>query len=489
MQKLRIIEIGFGPHAKRIYAPALQKWGSKFNSELSLVIDLKREEQTIRDYFKGTSLYPEFLFIDPFEGSLPSEVEKYLNEFVDKNGVQAVIISTEPTVHMAYANWALNKGLNILMDKPVTTRSGVVTDIKTAKQIEDDYKLLLNKYNKLQQKKETVFVINAQRRFHPGFKLVNELLAEVAQKTNCPITSIQSMHCDGQWRLPNEIVTQTYHPYNSGYGKASHSGYHIFDTVYQFYKNSKLTGKIADSMEIFSSFLQPRGFLYQLNQQDYLNFFGKDYLKVRVRKYNDEMLYKIFKDYGEIDLSALIRLRREKDCIGNISINLLHNGFARRTWMLPGADLYKGSGRVKHEYHNIQQGPFQNIQIHSYQSKDKHDSNTDEDYKLGGNNHFDIYVFRNCGMTGNKKPMRIITMKDIKNQGPIIGDDKLVIEQIKHRVVADFLGFLQALVRKDQVLSNIDDHLMPAQIMSGVYQSHIRYSQGKNPLVKYKLNR
>jgi len=238
-------------------------------------------------------------------------------------------------------------------------------------------------------------------------------------------------------------------------------------------------------MEIFSSFFQPRGFLYQLNQIDYLKFFGKNYLKVR--RYDDKKLYKIFKDYGEIDLSAIIRLKKGKDCIGNISINLIHNGFARRTWILPGTDLYKGNGRVKHEYYSIQQGPFQNIQIHSYQSKDKHDLNTEEDYELGGNNHFDIYVFRNCGMTGDRNPLKVITMKDIIRQGSIVTDDKLVIEQIKYQIVADFLGYLQGVISKDKLSSNIDDHLMPVQIMSGIYQSHIKYIEGENPLVKYKL--
>jgi len=486
MQKLKIIEIGFGPHARRIYAPALQKWSSKFDSELSLVVDLKQEEESIREYFKNSPLAPEFLFIDPFDKKLPALVEKQLNDFVDKHRIEAVIISTEPLSHKVYAEWALDKGLNILMDKPITTRENVVSDIKAAKQLEEDYKDLLDKYNKLQKKKETAFIINTQRRFHPGFKLVNELLTEIAEKTNCPITAIQSTHCDGQWRLPNEIVTQDYHPYNSGYGKASHSGYHIFDAVYQFYRNSKSTGKTADSMEIFSSFFQPRGFLSQTSQDDYEKYFGKEYLKYQ--KYTDKELYKIFENYGEMDLSSIIRLKKGKDCIGNITINLMHNGFARRTWELPGEDLYKGNGRVKHEYHNIEQGPFQNIQIHSYQSNDRHEINTEQDHELGGNNHFDIYIFRNKGMTGDKKPLRVVTMKDLKKQASITGDSKLVIEQIKHRVVGDFLAYLQGMISKEQITSSIDDHLVPVQIMSGVYQSHVRYTEGKNPLVRYELN-
>lgn len=486
MDKLNIIEIGFGPHAKRIYAPAIFEWGGQFNSRLSLVLDLKEKENDIREYFGKYPDKPDFLFIDGFIGKLPKLLENYLTDYVNKNEIKAVVISTEPLSHYVYAKWALKLGLNILMDKPVTTEENVVTDIKAAKRIESNYLDLLKDYTKLQSVKETAFIINTQRRFHPGFALVNKLLTEVASKTNCPITAIQSTHCDGQWRLPNEMVTQKYHPYCTGYGKGSHSGYHLFDAVYQFYKNSTLTGKTADRMEIFSSFFQPKGFLYQLNQNDYERYFGKKYLTVR--KHSDKMLGELFNGYGEVDLSTIIRLKKGEDCVGNITINLMHNGFGLRTWMKPGEDLYKGNGRVKHEYHNIEQGPFQNIQIHSYQSKDKHDLNSRDDYLLGGNSHFDIYVFRNKEMTGDKESLRVIRMSDLKEYVPEMCDYKLAIERIKHRVVKEFLGYLVGTVGKSELTSNIDDHLIPVQIMSGVYRSHNNYIRGLNPIVSYKLS-
>lgn len=486
MQKIGIIEIGFGPHAKRIYAPALLEWGSEFYSRLSLVVDLKQKESDVRSYFDCYTDKPDFLFIDPFQDKISKSVESYLTDYVIKNRIKSVIISTEPLTHYVYAKWALKMGLNILMDKPITTENDVVSDIKAAKRIESHYLDLLGDYNRLQEKRGTIFTINTQRRFHPGFMLAKKLLIEVAQKTNCPITAIQSTHCDGQWRLPNEIVTQQYHPYCMGYGKGSHSGYHLFDAVYQFYKVSKLTGKTADSMEIFSSFFQPKGFLYQLNQKDYEKYFGKEYLSVR--KYSDKKLAEIFNEYGEIDLSTIIKLKRGNDCVGNIAINLMHNGFGMRTWMKPGEDLYKGNGRIKHEYHNIEQGPFQNIQIHSYQSKDKQDINTKDDYLLGGNSHFDIYVFRNKQMTRDKDSLKVIRMSDLKKYYPELCDDKLATERVKHRVVKEFLNYLIGAISKSELSSNIDDHLMPAQIMSGVYRSHNNYIRGLNPLISYKLS-
>lgn len=481
-KRINLIEIGFGPHAKRVYSPALEELKSKFDVNLSLVVDLKEKEEDVRSYFKYKKHLPEFLFIEPFEGELPADVENYLTDYINLNNINAVIISTEPLTHYVYAKWALKNNLHILMDKPISTNKNVISDINQARKVEEDYLDLLNHYLELQKSKDTAFVINAQRRFHSGYQTVVDLLTEIVKETNCPVTSIQSMHCDGQWRLPCEIVSQNYHPYNTGYGKASHSGYHIFDAVYQFYRVSKHTNKVANEMEVYSSMFQPNGFLQQINEDDYEKYFGEEYFDVK--KYSDKELSSIFPKYGEIDLSAVVRLLKDGVCVGNISINLLHNGFGMRNWMVPAQDLYKGNGRVKHEYHNIQQGPFQNIQIHSYQSKDKHDVNTAVDDELGGNNHFDIHVFRNERMLGHGKPLEIIRMSDLKKKQNI-EDNKLVVEQIKYKVVEEFLSFISGGIGKDKLTSNIEDHLMPVQIMSSVYQSHNKYINKENPLVHY----
>src|SRR5690606_14673531 len=132
-------------------------------------------------------------------------------------------------------------------------------------------------YQSVQEIKESIFIINSHRRFHKGFEMVNERIKEINLLTNCPITFLQAYHCDGQWRLPNEIVTQSYHPYCQGYGKASHSGYHIFDTVAQFLESSFNEEKKPDYMQISSSFVQPNGFFKQLNEDDYYQYFGSAY--------------------------------------------------------------------------------------------------------------------------------------------------------------------------------------------------------------------
>ncbi len=477
---VRIILIGCGPHAKRIYLPALQRLA---NVELSLIIELKEKEQDLLEHgeqLKNT----DFWFIDAFENTLPEHLFRRLSEYVHKNRIDGVIIATEPMVHVAYSLWALENKLNILLDKPISTYRNVTTSPESANNILMDYLDLMEKYVEVQKNKETVFIINSQRRFHDGFEFVKSQLNEVAKKTGCPATFIQAYHCDGQWRLPSEIVTQEYHPYCYGYGKGSHSGYHIFDTVYQLYKSSIIGDKMADEMEIISSFVQPNGFFKQLNANDYKKIFGEAYSEVA--KWSDEELNVLCKDFGEIDLSSIINLIKDDQTVANLSINLLHNGFAGRTWMHPGTDLYKGNGRIKHESYQIQQGPFQNIQIHAYQGTDKHDINNGVEDHLGGKNHFDVFVFRNPIVSNGGHSPEKYQFSDLAGQ--FSNDSMIKMESVKFKVVEDFIDFLSGKKTKEQLRSRIDDHLIPVKIMSGIYRSHIHRKAKEDCVVKYNFD-
>lgn len=478
----KIILIGCGPHARRVYLPAVQLIN---NIKLELVIDLESQSSSVNKALKKFE-HTELLLIQPFTDVLPFELATKLSNLVQERGVSGVIIATEPLVHKAYAEWALQNGLNILMDKPITTRTNAISDLFSAEGILDDYLLLLDKYKKLQLEKETIFMINSHRRFHKGFQFVIDKIHEVGKRTNCPITFIHAYHSDGQWRLPNEIVTQGYHPYCSGYGKASHSGYHIFDTIYQFYKAADVKNKFADTMEIASSCIQPNGFFTQLNEDDYKKIFKEDYNLVN--QHSDTKLKEICGDFGEIDLSSIITLKKDDEAIANFNINLIHNGFAGRTWLKPGDDLYKGNGRIKHESYNIQQGPFQNIQIHAYQAYDNHDEKKGVEDYLGGKNHFEIYIFRNPLVASTSKQPQIFHLRDILDHQKSDDKSMITMEWVKFKVVKEFADYLTGIRSKDTITSQIEDHLIPVQIMSSVYSSIILRKRGINNIVKSNLH-
>lgn len=476
----RLLLIGCGPHARRIYLPALQRLAFRLDIRLPLVVDIEPAGPQVREALRDVALRPELLLVPPFSDALPPAVERELDCQLARHHFDGVIIATEPTVHKAYADWAIRRHLHILMDKPVTARADAATDPRRAAAILEDYLELHSMHETAQVRKPTIFMVNCQRRFHDGFLLVESLLKDVADRTGCPVTSLQSSHCDGQWRLPAEIVTQDYHPYNQGYGKASHSGYHLFDIAYRLYNAPGLKEKQADAMEIVSSMVRPNGFLQQLTEQDYERLFGGSYQEVK--RWSDTDLKPVYEGYGELDVSALISMKKGAETVANLNINLMHNGFSRRTWLRPGADLYKGNGRVRHEHHNVQQGPFQNIQIHSYQSNDDHDSANGWTDSLGGNNHFDVYVFTNPLISGRKESMQIHQLTDLINTPSASG--ALAMEAMKLKVVRNFVEHVAGILPKEAIPSQIDDHIVPVQIMSGIYLSQVRRSQGGDPIVR-----
>lgn len=485
MTKIRLALIGCGPHAKRIYLPALRALRSKFDLDLALVVELKGQLEQVKAATAIAGFLPEIFLVDPFASQIPSEIARQLSEMAERLDVRGAIIATEPLVHRAYGDWALDRGLHILLDKPVTARANAASNLSSADGILADFDALLHKYQVQQQHAELVFMVNAQRRVHPGFQLVEQLLCEVGQLTNCPVTSLQSYHCDGQWRLPSEIVTQTYHPYCQGYGKASHSGYHIFDMMYRLFMASGVA-KRPDSMEIVSSFVQPNGFIKQLTETDYRILFGNDY--DRTKRWSDFELRELYADFGEIDVSGIVTLKHHEDTVANLSVNLLHNGFAKRTWLVPGTDLYKGNGRVKHEHHSIQQGPFQNIQIHSYQSSDQHNDTGEVQDELGGNNHFDIHVFRNPLVARDNSALRIYKWADILAEMKLGHVGLLSSEFAKHRITEQFVSYLAGAVSKADLPSLIEDHRVPMQIMSGLYRSHVLRQRKADCVVRMELS-
>lgn len=483
MEKPNILLIGCGPHAKRVYIPILKELENVYSLQLRAVVELESKKSETEEYVKHFFKDVDYIYVSQLKKDyeLPKELESRLDYLVENKKINGVIISTDPLNHMQYALWAQRKNLHILMDKPISTHENISNSIKQAKQLKYDFHLLMKNYNP-----NKAFLINAQRRFLPQFEIIQELINNIAKKYGMSITSMQSTHSDGQWRLPNEILTLKYHPL-LGWGKISHSGYHFIDMSSKMVKDSfKYAQKEFDEVSVFSKFIRPSGLLEMQNQSDLRTIFGEDYVKLDSRT-NEELtdLYKQNNE-AELDASSIISFSHNGIPLTNISLNLIHNGFSRRSWMTPNMkDLYKGNGRVRHEYHNIMQGCLQNIQVHSYQSKDKHDINTENDFSIGGNNHYDIYIFRNCGIIGGK-PFELITGKEIAEKY-YLDKTKVMNELARHEAVKQFLEVICNKRKISDLKSNITDHYLTVQLMSMIYESGISKREIIQPLEKEEV--
>lgn len=485
---VNLLLIGFGPHAKRIYYPVSIKSGKRNGFQIIVAVDLIEKKADIEDYF-SKKCYPKIdvLYLSKAEKcktKLSKKLENKLNKIVKDRKITGVIISTEPMAHVCYAKWALKNGLSILMDKPISTEKNVANSVKAAEKILEDYYSLKNLYLRSKTKyKNLNFSLMAQRRFHPAYHKMKSLINEVFVATNCPVTSIQSSHSDGQWRMPNEIVTQDYHPYNQGYGKCSHSGYHTIDIVPWLLEAGQSKDKKPDNIDVFSNFTRPNDFLTQLSLKDYKKLF-KDFKKHN--SFNEIQLRREYRNYGEIDAFISMAFKKNNDVLTLASINLIHNGFSQRNWVTAeGKDLYKGNGRVRHESYYIEQGPFQAISVISYQSKEVDPTNNKGIYEIGGEFHFDIHVFRNDKMFPEWENYQKYSIKDL---GIKVMEDRSRghQEDARREAILEFVSLIQG-EKKKNATSDYLDHELATKLMFGIYKSAALKNGNKNSLVNLKI--
>lgn len=475
MKKVNTLLIGLGYHARRIYA--------KYLNESDLVnfccfFDLLSQKDVIEKHLDQNKINVRGYYTDNDEISdrLSTEDEQALNKIIKEHNIEAVIISTEPLAHLKYTYWALGNNLHILLDKPISTEIDVSISLDKAKKLFEDYQKIEEIYKK---KPHLVFTLQAQRRYHDGYIYTKQQIEKIAKLTNCPLTSVQSFHSDGQWRFPDEIISQTYHPYNQGYGKMSHSGYHSLEIDIWFSKASLVENKEWNNFTLYSQFVRPVDFTAQLTPNDYKNLFPDIGTEKLV---NSEHMAKANVD-GEIDAFSNISLKRDDKTITSIQCSAIHNGFSQRNWIsVFGRDLYKGNGRIRQESYVLEQGPFQSIIINSFQSEELM-SQSAGDYNVGGEYHFDIHIFRNSKLFPQFKAYELVKINDLR---PVrdLGYSRGHQEEARRSCIDEFFDAILNERPIGQQVSNFLQHRLSTQLLSSIYRSAAEQFNGGSGVIK-----
>lgn len=397
--------IGIGPHAKRIYL----NYFKKHKVDLSFVVDLSSQKETIRKYlddngFKNTKI---FTIDDSYKDDdhLPENVASDLLAVCNTFEITHLIISTEPKAHFMYLEFALKNNINVLTDKPITVTKNM-TSLSSIEKVRKQYYQILE----LAKHSKGTCKVMCQRQYHRGYEKIKEILTDTVNKYQMPITNIDIFHSDGAWEMPHDLGKEN-HPYKFGYGKLFHSGYHFIDLLSDFIKiNDTLGGnKKIVSGDVYSKVFTPNDEMNILNIEDYKRLF-KDQ---DIPNYYYENTTPTFSHYGEKDYHGLLTFyNKDGFTITTANLNLLHNGVSRRSW-IETKDFYKSNGRIRHERINIEIGHLLNIQVHSYQSKEICDRTSDEE-NVGGLEHFDIYFFNNPLI--DKEPFKEIHLGDMYSE-------------------------------------------------------------------------
>ena len=455
----KIVLVGLGPHAKRIYINLFKKY--KIN--LELLVDLKSQKENIQEYLKNNNFTDIELFLldDSYKDltSLPYSVSIDLQKIIKSKKIKYAIISTEPKAHFMYAKFFLENDINILLDKPITAPINCNNDINQARKIKEEYDELCKLY-KLKKDKIN-FMIQCQRRFHEGFIFVKNLLKETILKYNIPITYIDIYHSDGMWVMPSEYLSRENHPYKYGYGKLFHSGYHFIDLLTWILELNNLTkNKKINNAEMFCSTFNPIDALNVINNDDYNNIFKTDKFEKTFENYENDL-----KNYGELDFHSIINFKNNDKIITNCTLNLMQSGFSK--------DIYKGNGRVRHERLNIHVGPLLNVQIHSYQAYEISDKDKTLNNNTGSIEHFEIYIFRNSKIIGGK-PFEIVNIANLSEK------DKEYFQGYNEKARENcFISFLNNFNQD----SDLSKHKVSIELVSKAYE----IMASKSKILNFKI--
>ena len=362
------------------------------------------------------------------------------------------VVATEPKAHAIYLQYFIKNKVPVLVDKPVIAIKGLsyeqsapdkqIREIKRLADLSDEY--------------HSPVLVQVQRREHEAYKFAFEEIRKVITEFSVPVTYFHIAHSDGTWSIPDEYLSRENHPYKYGYGKLMHSGYHFVDLVAWIAEMNQI---VFESLTIKnrSSFIFPEQHFHMINgARLYKKLFNQDTCVTRNKNMGEVDSFSTFTFYSGS------RVDDAKVCTVG-SVDLLQSGFSKRAWFDLARDTYKGNGRIRHSTVNIHVGSLMNIQIHSYQSNEVGKSRL---FGVGGEEHEDVYIFRNNELIGGKDVEVINFGEEIALRARKEKDGSFIGQNETSRY-----GIFKKLLEGDYTGVTLQEQLVTNQILSSMYSS------------------
>lgn len=448
----RIVLAGLGPYARAFYYPLLERYHSAGRLTIDTVVELSSQRELIDRYLAGRFIQPrrvvlveEGLHCDALTIALESD------DATHSAPPWGCIVATEPRAHRTYVEWAARHGMHVLLEKPVTARDLRSGGAAEALRLVDDHRFLTD----ISEKYGVTVVVQTQRRAHPGYRMVKEILTDVVTSYGVPITYLDMYHSDGTWNMPWEFAAREGHPYKYGYGKLLHSGYHFLDLFCWLTEVNRDSCRPPDQLLMDVTAIDARAVDTQLTDPSYERLFGEE----QWRRYDGLPRPASLPEqpWGETDVVLLARSMNGGNVVTTAVLSLLQSALSSRAWLALPEDTYKGNGRVRHERMTIQVGPLLSVQVHSYQ-----------DGRSAGRGPFDVVVYRNHRLLGGEAVSRI-TLRS--GDGPSTAESDSLNNQAREEIFQDFLA-------ADGRRSGLALHDNTVRVLAAAMAGVIRSSQG-----------
>ncbi|WP_181181737.1 Gfo/Idh/MocA family oxidoreductase [Mesorhizobium sp. B3-1-6] len=467
-----LLQIGLGPHWVRTIRKHLQELRAEgYDVTCPAAVELASAgpavEARLSEIQDGRP--HEIVYLEPISPyHLDARTEAQLDRLVRKHGISAVAVSVPPEAHLAYALWALQRGLHLFLDKPVTTRPNAVTSLSAARGILSDFDELALAYARAQQEHPVCAMLNAQRPFMPVFAKVFDCVAEVREATGQPVTNITAAHADGQMRVGGELVDVAYHGYSTGSGKLAHSGYHVIDVIARLLKTGTWVHARPDYLLVHASLRQPDALVAAMPRLGWHKLIGGSHASLE--DYDDAELVMLGRRMGEVDAHVSMEAIRDGSVMTTVNLHLQHDTVSARATLDPPKNWYKGSGRLKRELWHIDQGPMQGLRIETLQAEDRHDRAEAKGDQLGDPNHLELVRVQNSGLIkGADRLSRYSAATFAGETG-----EHLLSERAKMASLTEFVACAEGRLPVAQLTSDLSTHRLGVAIMAAAYESHIR---------------
>lgn len=470
---INVMMIGWGPHATRTYS----KFFLKYKFEPRIFVDLDSQKERVQEELKKFGFNTLVFTIPDSERDkekMSSNICLMFDKLCSTYEITHVIVASEPKSHYAYMDYFVDKEVHMLVEKPIVAPPEFYT-LEDAAKARDQYYDILGRQNPKYQCK-----VMCQRKMNKGYMKVLDLAEQIVKQYNIPVTRVYVSHCDGNWIMPHDLFYEN-HPYKYGYGKLFHSGYHFVDLFADIVKvNGNLSrDKVPSTVKVNSHF-QLEVDDVQVYRPDEVVAIFKQMGQEIPEFYDEKALPTDYSLFGEKAIASQFCFSNGNGktmCLGNLYISQL--GFSRRAWIKPHEDHYKNNGRVRHETVDIELGPFMDIQVHSYQSKEIKDRANDESI-VGGLDHFDIYIFRNSEMIGGN-PFEVITSETLMSDNKD-GNIRGLNEDSREEFIFNFFS------KTHSEKGELKDHRLAIEILYHICVQEILYKNGKNETLTFSLN-
>lgn len=283
--------------------------------------------------------------------------EELLKQCIIENNIDIVIISTPPKFHYEYTLVCLKCGVDIICDKPIIATPSQSSKFDCAfANVEKTNNLItaIKQSNNVKENRRCFVLTPLRRKIQDTYTNIYDTVKTIKEKFLQDVTNVVISHNDGVFRFYDELEFKNgSHGYSDGFGKLTHTGYHILDVVAGFIEFGCFTEDVRCECKVINC-----------NTVE-------DMINSNSNKVNSKLLFNTSQKCevsdialkAEMDITISYTLYRQDKKFCNIVVDLLHTGKSNRSISKYDFNNYNDQGRTNELTLSLQQGSLFSCQL------------------------------------------------------------------------------------------------------------------------------